>query len=117
MKILFAHRSRIQPWGIALVAVLVIGYFNLTSGAIYCQYLFQDNEEHHGTASHPVSSRMHCLMANHGSITATHSAESTRFNPLQFLTLVFSRAPVSTGSGDVIADTARAPPPAVSTIV
>jgi len=117
MKTLFVHRLRFQPWGITLVAVLVTSYFTLMVGAIYCQYYLQQDDYNHHTASYPISSKTHCLMAKHGTMATTLSGESTESNPLQFLTLVLTPGPVSIGSGVVIVDNARAPPLAFSTSV
>ena len=116
MKTLFAQRPQFKPWETVLAVVLVAGYFTLMGEAIHCQYFLQDHEEHHHTSSRAVSHTTHCLMANYGTMVATLSAESARFNPLQFLTSVLCPGPVSTGSGDVIANTTRAPP-SVSSVV
>src|SRR5262245_14432375 len=52
MKTRFTHRLGAQLSQVVLVVFLMTGYFTLTTGNIFCQYLLQNNEEQHHSSSH-----------------------------------------------------------------
>jgi len=97
---------------VILSAGLVTAYFVLAGEAIHCQYFPSAHEGHGGAPSRPATHATHCLLANHGTSLAIHSAGSTSQHLLRVVGLIVNPGHNISGTGFVPSTPARAPPSA-----
>lgn len=105
-----ASRSRCSSWRAILSAGLVAAYFILAGEAIHCQYFPSAHGDHGGSPLRPAAHATHCLLSNHGTSIAIHSAASAGQSPLHVIGLIVTRDPDIAGHGFTPSAPARAPP-------
>lgn len=99
-------------WRTVACTSLALAYFGFVGEAIHCQYFADAHHEHGNPSSKPLSHAAHCLVANHGTSVAIHSAQVSGDPPVHRVAFLFTPGEPARDSGVVLLKAARGPPAA-----
>ncbi len=115
MELSAIQRKWAHSWRAVVSAGLMLAYLGFVGEAIHCQYLSSTSPAHHehgSSSSKPISHAAHCLVANHGTSAAIHSAEVIGTPPPQRFGFMLTPGDTSYETGVVLSTSARGPPSA-----